>query len=136
MKKLILVSAVLAFVLAMPATASAHKLRKGFAVGQARAAASEFAAEHFFFTEEDIVSAPTNYTSRGFCTRASKHKVFCAVGWIYEDAFSEHAADCVGETRSKLRRNSNLVVTRLQGVECEQFARADGRARLNARMGE
>jgi hypothetical protein len=137
MRRMMLVVAVVALVLALPTTASAHKLRKGFAVGQAREVAQNFAFSHFFFTEDDIVTSPVNFAQRQFCTRASKHKVFCVVGWIYEDAFSDAAADCIGEVKSKLKRRSNVVVSRLTSEpQCQQFARANARSHLEARMAD
>jgi hypothetical protein len=137
MRRIMLVVAVVALVLAVPTTASAHKLRKGFSAKQAREVAQNFAFSHFFFTENDIVSSPINFSQKQFCSRASKHKVFCGVGWLYEDAFSDSVAECIGESRSKLRRHSNIVATRLTGEpQCQQVARANARGHLEARIAD
>jgi hypothetical protein len=138
MKKLMLVVAVIGLMLALPATASAHKLRTGFAVKQARTVAQDFAFSHFIFTEQDAVIPVDGYTSREFCTRFSPHKVGCAVGWVYDDATSDDAAACVGDAKSKLKRRSNKVVTTLResDVGCGLLpATANARNQVRAALG-
>ena len=135
-KKLVLIAAVVALVLALPATASAHKLGKGFAVKQGRAIAQDYAFSHFFFTEADITSSPINWTGRQYCTRISKHVVVCAVGWVWEDAFSDDAVICTANARSTLKRTSFKVKTVLRAVSCEPAAATVTRGRLEARMGD
>jgi hypothetical protein len=136
MKKLMLAVVLAAvIILAMPATASAHKLRKGFAVQQSRAVAEDFAFSHFFFSEQDAVIPVDGYTSREFCTRFSQHKIRCAVGWVFDDVNSDDAAACVGDAKSKLKRRSNKVVTSLResDVGCELVpAAANARAQVRA----
>ena len=135
MKKLMMVVAVVALMLALPATASAHKLRTGFAVKQGRAIAQDYAFSHFFFTEADITTSSINWTGKQYCTRESKHVVVCAVGWLWEDAYSDDAVICTGNARSTLKRTSNKVKTVLRAVGCEPATAAATRSRLEARMG-
>lgn len=138
MKKLMLVVAVVALMLALPATASAHKLRKGFAVQQGREIAQDYAFSHFSFTEADITTSPVNWTARQFCNRNSPHVVVCAVGWIWEDAFSDDSVICTGNARSKLKRTSFKVKTVLRAVSCAPPAApaTATRSRLEARMSD
>jgi hypothetical protein len=122
MKKLMMIVAVVALILALPATASAHKLRKGFAVKQSQAVAQDFATSHFFFTEQDTVFFYNGgYTQKELCQRLSKHKILCEVVWGYRDETSGDEARCVGDANSKLKRRSNKVVTTLResDVVCE-----------------
>jgi hypothetical protein len=138
MKKLMLVVAVVAVMLALPATASAHKLRAGFAVKQGRAIAQDYAFSHFFFTEADITSSPVNWTGKQYCNRLSKHVVVCVVGWIWDDAFSDDSVICTGNARSKLKRTSFKVKTVLRAVSCAPppAPATANRSRLEARMSD
>jgi len=140
MKKLMLVVALVAvIILAMPATASAHKLGKGQAVKLSRQVAQDFAFSHFIFTEQDAVIPVDGYTSREFCTRFSQHRITCAVGWVYQDETSGEAAGCLGDAQSKLKRRSNKVLTTLResDVVCEPASSASSaRSQRRAAMGQ